>query len=202
MTITTSPAPSASGERVGVRGLLSLLLLTACGPVDLVVVAVPDAGAIPPQEGTPCSRNEDCVGGEFCETPSCSATLGHCVPRPLAADCNDDFRPECGCNGVSYWNGCVRRAAGERSLADRGSCQGSAQACDTTTACAAGDFCARFVAPNQCGLPAAGRCWGLPTSCVGGPDHFSACAAPAACLDRCAAIRSQQPVVGEPGPCP
>jgi hypothetical protein len=199
----TPPTPPARPWGRGESLLALCLLFLACGPVDLVVVDVPDAGELQPPPGPSCSRNEDCLAGQFCETPSCAATLGRCAPRPLSSACPDDFRPECGCDGVTYWNGCLRRAAAQRSSAERGLCQQAPLACDTTTPCPGDASCARLVSPNECGRVAAGACWVVPQTCSGGVDHFFTCGQPqAVCLDLCGAVRAQQPAARFPGPCP
>lgn len=204
MTPRPPPAPPwRRGAGSGPSLLLLVLLFLACGPVDLVVVDVPDGGATTPTEGAPCSRADDCLAGQVCETQSCAMTLGRCVPRPLASACPDDFRPECGCDGVTYWNGCLRRAAAQRSSSERGQCQQAPRACDTTTPCPGDASCARLVFPNECGRVAAGACWVVPQTCSGGVDHFFACGPPpTVCLDLCGAVRSQQPAARFPGPCP
>jgi hypothetical protein len=82
-------------------------------PIATVGDASVDAGAVTCtlsdagiELGTPCQD------GEFCETKICGATVGTCTTIPPDASCDGaDYDPECGCNGVSYFNGCLRRAA-------------------------------------------------------------------------------------------
>ncbi|MDP1824214.1 MAG: hypothetical protein Q8L48_13255 [Archangium sp.] len=183
------------------RALLALMLgLAGCEPVDLDVVDIPDSGAFQPPVGASCANTGECMAGQLCDKAACGDALGRCVQRPPF--CDGDSRPECGCDGVTYWNDCLRRAAGIEAREGRGPCL-NPRPCDTTSLCPDGAICGRLVFPNECGRVAAGACFVLPTTCLGQmPDHFFACGAPMTqCLDACAAIRSGQPAARFPGPC-
>jgi hypothetical protein len=109
--------------------------------------------------------------------------------RAMPMLCPDTPQLECGCDGVTYFNECLRRAAGV-SLEATGEC-GAGAACDAAP-CPGMAFCARLA--SSCGA-VVGRCWSTPPRCptVGG---WSACGSDAGvCLDLCEAVRSQQPVV-------
>ena len=181
--------------------LLIAVLLSACEVVDIELVNVPDGGAFQPPVGPACADSSTCLAGQFCEKAACGEALGHCLQRPPV--CDGEARPECGCDGVTYWNDCLRRLAGVESKVDRGPCR-NPRACDTGSRCPEGASCARVVFPNECGRVIAGACWVVPDNCEGGmPEHYYACGGPMTqCLDSCAAIRSEQPSARFPGLCP
>jgi Kazal-type serine protease inhibitor domain len=156
-----------------------------------------DAGApVPARDdaGALCARDLACDEGEFCETFSCSSERGVCAPRPVL--CADDPDPVCGCDGVTYFNDCVRRREGV-ALARDGECGTRGRACDPSTPCASGQVCARLTASSEaCAADVVGRCWLLPTECGGsrfGGERFAPCDAPGACVDACTALRSEAP---------
>jgi len=177
------------------------LLMWSCGPVDLLVVNVADAGDLPAQTGTPCSTIDDCAAGQFCEKTACTDTVGRCAARPQVMDaCPNDFRPECGCDRVQYLNDCFRRYAGIPANQDRGACV--PRECDVSSPCPDGAYCARLVFPNECNRVSVGQCWVVPDTACMNRDHFLRCGAPAECLDFCTAVRSEQPMARQMGPCP
>lgn len=175
-------------------------VLAGCGPVDLEVITVPDAGAFQPPPGPPCATSDQCLAGQLCEKAACGDALGRCVLQPSV--CDGETRPSCGCDGVTYLNDCLRRAAGVEAVAERGPCQDLARTCDAGSPCPSGAFCARLVQPSQCGLPAAGTCWVVPEVCQGAArEHFLACGDTQQCLDLCQAVRREAPVARLAGAC-
>lgn len=182
------------------KRVLLMLMITACGPVDLPVIIVPDAGDFVPEEPLPCTRTEDCMAGQLCEKSMCGDALGTCTQRPPV--CDDELRPECGCDGVTYANSCLRRLAGVEASKEPGPCR-MPRRCDTTSPCPGEATCARIVFPNECGRVVSGSCWVVPSQCSGNnQEHFQACGAQSQCLDLCSAVRSGQPMARFPGPCP
>ncbi len=172
------------------KKLLVLLLLAACEPVDIFVADVHDGGGFDPRRGPPCAGASECRAGQFCEKPTCGATLGRCMQRPAA--CPGEGPPQCGCDGVTYWNECLRRRAGVEANLEPGECSNPV-ACDQCP----GAYCAKRVySPTECSGTVAGACFVLPeVACVGPGPSFTPCGGPMQCLDHCAAIRSEQPML-------
>lgn len=173
------------------RWLGVLLSLAACGPVDLQLVT--DAGA------ASCRTNDDCPGDSFCDRAACTDVEGVCTVRPPV--CTDaDTRPECGCDGVVYWNRCLREASGV-SLAKQDLLCPQPRRCSATTPCPDDAWCAFIIHPDQCGMPLEGACFALPDTC----EHddvfeFAACGAPQQCITACPALKSGQQMIWKQGP--
>ena len=175
--------------------LLLVLSVAGCAPVDVVVAEVPQEpdGGRPPLPG-PCALNSDCPPDSFCERPDCSTPVGHCRPRPVF--CDDGVGVVCGCNGVNYWNDCLRRAQGigakvEGECTTAASCGGpSGATCPDPRA-----SCARLLPEaSSCTADPQGTCWVVPATCPSsGEGAWSPCAG-GACVDTCAAIRSKAAV--------
>lgn len=88
--------------------------------------------------GATCTTDADCVGGagpQFCETPdgACGGT-GTCVSRGIGVFCAMICEPECGCDGTTYENACLRRRAAT-SLGQTGVCLGDPPPCAMGGAC-------------------------------------------------------------------
>ncbi|MFZ5439933.1 MAG: hypothetical protein ACOZQL_07975 [Myxococcota bacterium] len=182
--------------------LLSALAWCACGPVDLVVVSVADAGGLDPM-ATPCADNAQCMAGQFCQKDSCTAALGKCVARP--ALCDGNIQLECGCDGITYGNDCLRRAAGVAANSNPGECTQKPLLCDSLNPCPGDAYCARlFRRDFDCAI-GPGRCFVLPdVACTGAMfPPFVPCSGPRVCQSWCAAVRSEQPMAVPPrGTCP
>ncbi|MBX3265066.1 MAG: hypothetical protein KF782_35670 [Labilithrix sp.] len=175
------------------------LSLLACAEEVIVLGAVPaedGGGAV--ASGARCVRSSECGEGSFCDRRQCNAPAGTCEPYPVS--CDDEERPVCGCDGVTYWNDCLRRAAGAPG-ARADECDVESARCGPSgSTCPEGAVCAMLVGfggPGKpaCRGPAAGRCWVLPAICPaqGRADRWDECATNEGalrCLDTCSAIRS------------
>jgi hypothetical protein len=178
-------------------------VVAGCGEVDVIVAragATIDGGAL---QG--CTSNGDCQPELYCAKASCSDTTGKCETRPLV--CVDDtLMPVCGCDGVVYWNDCLRQYDGVPATSGQGPCVGDAPAtlCSDTQPCEAyGAYCNKLVpGPEEewmCRPPPTGVCWVLPDTCpadAGAPTEWQACGrrpGPGTCTDFCHAIQSGAP---------
>jgi len=119
-----------------------------------------------------CYSNYECGGYDFCEFPTgvCGGP-GWCSPRYISA-C--EVYLFCGCDGVTYYDDCARRAAGA-SLYHRGACETSS--CfrwDPYGYCPDGTFCEG--PPDVCDDPGAvGWCEPFPWECPGIWDPVCGC---------------------------
>jgi len=113
-----------------------------------------------------CTANTGCAATEYCEKApgGCDGT-GQCVERP--GFCPADIDPVCGCDGVTYGNGCEAARAGA-SVRHPGAC---AAACTTNSECAATQYCAK--SPGDCG--GAGTCEVRPEACTTQWDPVCGC---------------------------
>jgi hypothetical protein len=195
----------ASLYRGGLRVVLgyapvlgSLALAPGCGTDDVIVATLPaeveaDAGA---GADSGCSTNDDCQPAEFCARTSCNEAYGTCEVRPLL--CDDQQGPSCGCDGVSYWNDCLRMQYGA-TASQSGSCSTGAASCMDQNALdcpVIGAACAKLLPPGvACPPDTLGACWVLPVECpqMDLPDRWNACDDRMDCEDTCQAIRSGQP---------
>lgn len=190
--------PTWLGSLGSLALIASIVSFVQCAPVEIVVADVPptpDSG-IPIQHSEPCSTSDDCPAGDYCEKENCSATLGKCKRRPSICDSNADA--VCGCNGVTYWNDCLRKLSGIAAKTD-GECT-EGKECTSTTACSdPAASCALLVyEPKDCPRVSNGRCWVLPLECptkatAGG--SWRTCGPPPACGGLCEAIRAEIPYV-------
>jgi hypothetical protein len=172
-------------------------ILSACkeAPVVLASFDEIDAGPGRPMPAR-CIANSDCAPGSYCERRHCEDTTGECHHFPIA--CADEESPTCGCDGVTYWNDCLRRTAGV-STAEIGQCS-YPLTCSDGVDCPSGAACARLVGadPTFCRPNVEGTCWVLPVTCpeVASVDRWSVCDAndtKTRCIDTCTAIRSGKP---------
>lgn len=155
-------------------------------------------------DAKPCRGNEDC-GGWLCERSGCEATTGYCAPPTVI--CLPDPTPVCGCDGITYWNDCIRQQTGV-PLAGPGECGAAARDCETGGDCGVpGASCSHLVAfGDMCGR-SRGSCWVLPPECLPSADrrHWQECGLPgppgaptAPCQTTCEAIASERPAAPPP----
>lgn len=149
-----------------------------------------------------CKNNDDCGDDEYCAKQGCDPeTRGRCTLRPPG--CGSEDQRVCGCDGVTYFNDCLRRQNGMGLRA--------AQECDQDplrcggpdeVACPSGSECALFIRgrpppPPLCPVDLLGECWALPTECSSQPmggDRYTPCGQ-VACLDLCSVIRTGIPAI-------
>lgn len=191
---------------------LGLALASACSNEEIVLATVgaSEAGT-GTGTGTRCVENKDCEATMFCARRDCGDAAGTCELRPVV--CDEAPMPVCGCDGITYWNDCLRRTVGSTSMRP-GECSGNARLCGKDgkpgggpggggrDACPPGTACARLLPPPDPGAPAlcppivGGTCWALPAVCPerSGPDRWLSCdPARTACISTCDAIRSGEP---------
>jgi hypothetical protein len=149
--------------------------------------------------GGPCVDTLDCGPLAFCAKPSCGAAQGECQLRPDL--CDETPATTCGCDGVNYWNDCLRRQNGI-SASVAGECTVQYAMCGGHRGMAcptAGALCAKLVPGGAvpCDPEMAGVCWVLPPHCPagdGGAAAWQGCSPRSApCADVCLAIRSEAP---------
>lgn len=171
--------------------------LAACATEDVVVAReAPLLDASAPQT---CASTAECGADELCRKASCDAASGECIRRPLL--CTAAPGPVCGCDGVTYFNDCLRLSRGVES-ATAGECMAAAARCGgpERVRCPEGAYCARLFPPGPACprgvVDAPGSCWVLPADCglePHGGDRWRPCGAEELCVDACAAIRSEIP---------
>jgi hypothetical protein len=177
---------------------LAALMATAplgCSPSPVVVAQQQE----PSEAGVQtCGSWMDCPGGAFCSKASCGDLEGECVLAPL--NCDSDEMEVCGCDGVIYWNDCLRQRDGIESKID-GFCTTHFLSCGRPQdkPCPDPDAVCARVSPGgpgmqgQCGGQPGGECWVLPDSCpvdAGGPP-LGSCVGPPMCSDFCSALKSE-----------
>ena len=202
-------------------------LTSACGPETLVIAtrdhdastrrpvdagdADSDGGSALDDAAFYCSDDVPCAADALCEKATCDAPFGTCESRPTV--CSAEELPVCGCDGVSYFNDCLRRANGVPS-STQGECGRGAHACGPPGGgdCPKDAYCARIDSGSRTCDPGSsftsGKCWILPAVCAaaqGSGDRFVSCAEATydptqppterSCVSACEAIRSEEPQV-------
>jgi hypothetical protein len=189
---------------------LVLVLASACSNEEIVLATVTSSEAGVPGDVKRCVENKDCSATMFCSRKDCDDVGGTCEARPVV--CEEGPMPVCGCDGVTYWNDCLRRTVGATVL-HAGECSDTARICGRggrggpggpgghMDDCPPGASCARLLPPDLgtsslCSPDVPGTCWALPAVCPdhGGPDRWIPCdPAKTGCASTCDAIRTGEP---------
>ena len=211
-----------SGPRKAARlvlvALAGAVVVGACDREDLTVATFAST-SLPPDGGddsgvSTCFDDEDCPSDAYCDKPGCSA--GGTCHFPSCSDGDDGGagtenvgtrQPQCGCNGVTYWNSCERESDGE-SLRYAGPCADDRfiRSCRSSADCPTLNFphsasCAlSFAGGHACDDDAMGTCWLVPYDCLGvtsddDPPFYLPCGShDFHCVSQCSAIFSGTPV--------
>lgn len=150
--------------------------------------------------GTPtpsCSPGpaSGCKTDEYCKVAACAATGGTCTKVPAAPQPTLD--PQCGCDGVTYWNA-DEAAARRTNIVAGGVCpKEKAATCTKEKKCPEDTDC-NFDQGSKAActlLTPAGTCWAIPSNC---PDNQGGkarrCLNPnTSCTSLCDAIHDEEP---------
>jgi hypothetical protein len=207
----------SSAARVAVvlaATIAALALASACSDEEIVLATVPSSEGGSREQLKRCVVNTDCSATMFCSRRDCDDVGGTCEPRPVV--CDEAPMPVCGCDGITYWNDCLRRTVGATVMRP-GECSDTARLCGRGSSppgpggpgspgpetCPPGLSCARLLPPDLditmpalCPPDLPGTCWALPAICPerGGPDRWISCdPTKSFCASTCEAIRSGEP---------
>jgi len=166
-----------------------------------------DAGDGSPEAGAPCDSRDptSCGPGQFCLSTTCGP--GTCAPMPSEGPLPD---PQCGCDGVTYWNATVAARA-RMPLRDKGVCPlGPAtptKVCGGVAgaACKPGQSCSMLMkgSPDCSMTDPQGQCWQLPLICPNDPavndgGAYARCDEPMKCASFCQMVRAELPFYATP----
>ena len=186
-------------KHVGISiGALALFAPVACAPSDVVIADIPADDGGKPTAQSPCVRDADCDSNQYCDRETCDAQVGHCHYKPPFCE-SSDGNPQCGCDGVNYWNDCLRDQNGISKQND-GTCENGATCGNGKGECAStAAKCGRLVFEHdECAVDPPGECWVLPSSCSTFDEHWVTCAPGGACTSVCDAIASEKPYFKAP----
>jgi hypothetical protein len=159
-----------------------------------------------------CFDTNNCQPGWYCAKLRCGDARGTCAIPPRQCD-EFDFGPVCGCNGITYFNDCLRQLDGVGAH-NVGECTGPQRrrcAPFSGVVCPRSKYCALIDLTDQCGFNGVapeGKCWDLPGDCSMSRDAgavFQRCGGPRPaereCVGLCDAIHDQSPYALSPN-CP
>ena len=170
--------------------------------------AAQDGALLPMDAGTrACSPTLGCPSGQFCVKSSCNAPFGYCESPP--SFCGNEHDPVCGCDGVAYWNDCLRQRSGV-AASTMGPCPPHLQLpCDgqgNPPCPMINELCAKLDtgSSGSCDPDFPGVCWVLPPTCPedAGGAWIRCGGGPPSCTDLCDAIRSGEPYELSNNTCP
>ncbi|MEZ4375497.1 MAG: hypothetical protein R3B07_32095 [Polyangiaceae bacterium] len=148
------------------------------------------AGAGGSAGGGFCTPSSGCGGSMYCEPDGCGTLTGSC--QPLDPACDGTFEPSCGCDGLTYWNPCVRAWAG---VAEQhpGECDpGLAQKCSDSEPCSEPYATCVSIEPSC----QAAECWVMPCPSVPPQLLVGTCDGSQSCVDVCAVAPGTAVVLG------
>jgi hypothetical protein len=175
-----------------VLGVWLVSFAPSCSGPDVTLATLPagDDAATPPSPR--CASSTDCGSfpGTYCDKPSCDSPSGTCVLPPV--ECDNEEKPVCGCDGLTYFDHCLRQASLSESETP-GPCPGFTCGGPSRKPCAApGTYCAQLGGMGHCSPDAEGTCWVLPAQCPPaspGGNLWDSCSPGKHCVDTCDAIR-------------
>jgi hypothetical protein len=170
----------------------------SCASNDVTIATLPGVDAA---TSSGCTSTSDCPTGSFCDMSTCYAATGTCAIPPAPATCTNDEQSVCGCDGITYFNDCLRKANSISGESPNFCPQGIGFECGgpNDTACPTGAECFQLAggAPGPCSADPPGTCWVLPDECPPpsgqSPDRWDSCVPGQHCLDTCTAIRNGGP---------
>jgi hypothetical protein len=166
----------------------------ACNGGDVVLATIPVSDEAGPSGPIRCNGLGDCPSDAYCAKAACGDVTGTCQLLPAECGQPEQHAAVCGCDGITYFDDCLRQAGGVAASTPGPCWQGVATICGGAahTACPAGAYCAQLggPGPGPCGPEDDGTCWVLPLSCPPpGNDQWTPCQG-GPCVDTCNAIRS------------
>jgi hypothetical protein len=181
---------------VGLAACLALAAAASCSSGDVILATIPASDDSGSSEPLRCGSISDCPSGEYCGKVACGDTTGTCELYP--AECaNLVHRAVCGCDGITYFDDCLRQASGTESSTEGPCWLGSARTCGGASGgtCPQGATCAHLggFGPGTCDPSTEGTCWVIPATCPPPSqsyDEWVSCQGgfQAPCVDTCNAI--------------